>query len=596
MNRGLKNNSPRPPFGVGRVVLNPYQSVFGFSKPVPRNTGTGFAYKLRNFTADMKRLATIWLALAPAWAAAQLFDYDRDAARMSQTGVYGTARAVGMGGAFVAGGGDATSLSLNPGGLALFRRFDLSLTPAVQIFESNGTLLGQSGRDGMTNVSIGGFGCAIPIRTRGTIKSVVLGFGFNQLENFRRRINATAWNENNSFSSALSIGARGIDPASLQINPPYYATEHYLMAFNTFIPNPLQGYPPDAILDVYNTDARTYIGAFDYGQIQQNIAGVETGRNNQWSIAGAVNIDDLVYLGGSLNIYDAVAGWTYTLTETDVTNAYRGDFSGAFDSMAVDRIVYEEVLTSRGSGVNFNLGALVHPVDFLRVGVSFQTPGIVYSNETFATAYELNNDRGLTARTVSEDGRFDYRLVLPYRVNVGVSGIIGKTAMINVDGELVDYRSANVRGGLGQSGAFAVPANRSIAERFALGYNLRAGAEVRYKEFYFRLGAGYSKGVLRDDDFYAPEKNYALTFTGGLGYRRERFYIDVAYSHQTRHDAFGIYPLNTLPNAPRNDFAIIDPSGTPRLAYEPTLVARRVFSNIVFTVGVRLGKNIDRDE
>ncbi len=544
----------------------------------------------------MKRPILIFVMLAPVCAAAQLFDYDRDAARMSQTGVYGTARAVGMGGAFTAAGGDATSFTLNPGGLALFRRFDLSITPAVQIFESNGTLLGQSARDGMTNVGIAGFGCAIPVRTRGTVKSFVFGFGFNQLDNFRRRINATAWNENNSFSSALSIGARGIDPQSLQVNPPYYATEHYLMAFNTFVPNALQGYPPDAVLDVYNTDARTYIGAFDYGQIQQNIAGVETGRNNQWSIAGAVNIDDLVYLGGSLNIYDAISAWNYTLTENDVANAYRGDFSGAFDSMAVDRIVYEEALTSRGSGVNFNLGAVVHPVDFLRVGLSIQTPGIVYSNETFATAYELTNDRGLNARTVSEDGRFDYRLVLPYRVNLGVSGIIGKTAMINVDGELVDYRSANVRGGLGQSGAFAAPANRSIAERFALGYNLRAGAELRYKEFYFRLGAGYSQGLLRNDDFYAPENNYALTFTGGLGYRLERFYLDLAYCHQTRYDAFGIYPVKTLPTAPRNDFAIIDPSGTPRLAYEPTLSTRRVFSNIALTVGVRLGKNIDRDE
>jgi hypothetical protein len=539
-------------------------------------------------------LVIIALSL-PGWAWGQLFDYDREAARFSQTGAYGTARSLGMGGAFVAGGADAAALSLNPGGLAAFRRFDLCITPAIQIFESPSELLGQSGRDGMSNFSIAGFGCAIPIRTRGTVKSFVLGVGFNQLDNFRRRINVTAWNENNSFTSALSIGARGIDPESLRVGPPYYATEHYLLAFNTFVNNPIQGYPPDAVLDAYNPEARTYIGAFDYGQIEQNVAATETGRNNQWSIAGAINIDDFVYLGGSLNIYDLTSGWNYRLTEQDVVNAYRGDFAGAFDSMAVARIVYEEVLTTTASGVNFNLGAVVHPVDFLRVGVSFQTPGIVYANESYATAYELTNDMGATARTVSEDGRFDYRIVLPYRVNFGVSGLIEKTAMINVDAELVDYRSANIRGGLGQSGAFATAANRSIAERFALGYNLRAGAEVRYQEFYFRLGAGYFRGVMRNEDFYAPEKNYALTFSGGLGYRRERFYIDLAYVHQTRHDAFGIYQVKTLPTVPRKDFTIIDPAGNERLAYEPKLSTRRVFSGIVFTLGVRLGKNIDRD-
>ncbi|MCS7086624.1 MAG: hypothetical protein NZ534_11200, partial [Bacteroidia bacterium] len=248
------------------------------------------------------------------------------------------------------------------------------------------------------------------------------------------------------------------------------------------------------------------------------------------------------------------------------------------------------------SGVNFNLGLIVLPTDFLRVGASFQTPGIVQVGENYATAYELVSDRGEGLRTVSEEGRFNYRVIVPYRINFGVSGIVGKTAMINLDGELVDYRSAGIRGSLGQTSAFAAAANRSIADRFALGYNLRLGAELRYKEFYFRLGGGFFKGFLRDDDFYAPASNYALTFAGGLGYRTGRFYLDLAYCHQMRRDAFGIYQVKSLPVAPRNDFAIIDPAGTPRLAFEPKLDVRRVFSNILFTVGVRIGKNVDKEQ
>ena len=45
-----------------------------------------------------------------------------DLAQLSQTHVFGTARVMGMGGAFTSLGADLSSMSLNPAGLGMYRR------------------------------------------------------------------------------------------------------------------------------------------------------------------------------------------------------------------------------------------------------------------------------------------------------------------------------------------------------------------------------------------------------------------------------------------------------------------------------------------
>ena len=54
----------------------------------------------------------------------------------SQTGITGTARSVGMGGAFGSVGADLGCISINPAGLGLYRSTDFSITPVVQISNS----------------------------------------------------------------------------------------------------------------------------------------------------------------------------------------------------------------------------------------------------------------------------------------------------------------------------------------------------------------------------------------------------------------------------------------------------------------------------
>ena len=60
-----------------------------------------------------------------------------DLAQLSQTHVFGTARVMGMGGAFTSLGADLSSMSLNPAGLGMYRRNEISLTPLVPMAKAS---------------------------------------------------------------------------------------------------------------------------------------------------------------------------------------------------------------------------------------------------------------------------------------------------------------------------------------------------------------------------------------------------------------------------------------------------------------------------
>ena len=68
---------------------------------------------------NMKKITYILFSLilsAPLFAQSEI-----DALRFSQEDIQGTARAMSMGGAFGALGGDQTGVSINPAGIAVYR-------------------------------------------------------------------------------------------------------------------------------------------------------------------------------------------------------------------------------------------------------------------------------------------------------------------------------------------------------------------------------------------------------------------------------------------------------------------------------------------
>ena len=113
-----------------------------------------------------------------------------DALRYSNFDVIGTARTVGVGGALSALGTDFGVLSTNPAGIALNRRSEFVITPALISNNVESTLTnGSNGPITETDgqVVINNFGLLIHSKPRSRVWTTMnLGIGFNKVVDFNR--------------------------------------------------------------------------------------------------------------------------------------------------------------------------------------------------------------------------------------------------------------------------------------------------------------------------------------------------------------------------------------------------------------------------
>lgn len=84
---------------------------------------------------------------------------ENDALRYSMQQNFGTtARSLSMGGAFGALGADFSSLSINPAGIAVYRRSEFTFSPVLQFRDNSASYLGTLTTDNRANIGIGNLG------------------------------------------------------------------------------------------------------------------------------------------------------------------------------------------------------------------------------------------------------------------------------------------------------------------------------------------------------------------------------------------------------------------------------------------------------
>ena len=105
------------------------------------------------------------LALAALCSSSMLFSQGVvDALKYSQQDIRGTARYMGMAGAFGALGGDITTLSQNPAGIGVYRNSDIAATIDLSNQVSSVNTAGNRMSDSKFNVSCNNFGFVWTVR------------------------------------------------------------------------------------------------------------------------------------------------------------------------------------------------------------------------------------------------------------------------------------------------------------------------------------------------------------------------------------------------------------------------------------------------
>ena len=179
---------------------------------------------------------------------------------------------------------------------------------------------------------------------------------------------------------------------------------------------------------------------------------------------------------------------------------------------------------------------ILRPFQMLRVGGSFQLPTWYRLTDEKYTDMASFWDSGsgiADATSSSPNGVYDYRLKTPLRANAHASVILFKMATISASYEFVDYSTAR----LDAYDYRFIDENDEIRRGFQAAHNLSAGAEVRLESIYLRAGGQHLMSPFSD----AMNNAQTWIYSGGLGYRSNKFYFDLSYSYSTRTDVMGMY-------------------------------------------------------
>ncbi len=480
---------------------------------------------------------------------------EMDAFNLSRNGQMGTARAISMGGAFGALGGDITGVAQNPAGIGVYRSSEVvaSMGFTSNNIETN-TAKESKFKFAFDNVSYMGY---MPLSDN-VFKSFNFGFSYNRLKDFDRNYTASGKNRNTSLADYTAIISNKISSSNLDIidNPNAYYQDLPWMS--------LLGY------NLYNRPTNTYSGIIynadningkDYYESQFNgyelndnsLTVSEEGHIESYDFTMGTNISNKLYLG-------------FTFSITDIF--YRMDSYYVEDFLPVtsDKIGFdlENWLESKGAGYQVSIGAIFRPTDALRLGLAYHSPtwydmqDLRYGDMIANLPYETVQPWGGHAPDDNDIAEINYKLQTPGRWVASAAAILGAKAILSLDYEYIDYSQMKLK----YTDGFEYQEDNSfISEHFKRANTLKAGIEYRATS-QFSLRAGYSwiqspleakikngkQEVVLGLNSTAPHyvlEGDANTMSYGLGYKfTPNFYIDLAFSFKFQdNDLYAFSPL-----------------------------------------------------
>jgi hypothetical protein len=334
-----------------------------------------------------------------------------DALRYSSTRIEGSARAGGMGNAFGALGGDFTAVSINPAGLGIYRSGEFALTSYFGRTDVDASYLGSSMNDYKYNLRFSNLNYVGTISAGGSSESglvgINFGIGFNRLNDFNTKMMVQGARAKSSFMDYIAENANWND----------WSEFYEELAWKT-----------DLLL--YDQQADEYwhdIRDAGYGQSQRKSYRY-SGVADEYTFGVGFNFSHRVYLGASLGITDLYFKEYTMLREWDEQNniPFFNEFS------------FGSSLRTTGTGYNFKLGAIVRPVDFIRLGVAIHTPTFYNLRDNFETWMESSITYSDGSENYSHSSPFleyEYGLETPFKAVVSGAVVLAKKGLVSLDYE-----------------------------------------------------------------------------------------------------------------------------------------------------------------
>jgi hypothetical protein len=442
-------------------------------------------------------------------------DFIDNALLFSRVKPAGSARIQAMGGAQTALGGDYSSALSNPAGLGMFNRSEFTITPAITSIGATSSYFGEETKDSRQLFNLPGLSLVINTPS-GNDKGFLggsFGISLTRINDLNLNYTFSGVNDQNSIIDYFISDAYGRDPEDLLNGQDFYSLTG--LAYNNYL-----------IEDFDDNGTFVYDSRLAFASSRQTEVAERKGAQYQWSIAYGANFSDKFFAGATLGIATLRYKLRLAYRESELGYPEGAETPASEFSTSEDYDI-------KGAGVNFALGTIYRPVDFLQFGLSFTTPTWYSLSDTYtATAqsewnnYQYYPDTQLNSVSVGFDQPLvsQYNFTSPMKLNMGVA-FLSKFGLVSADVERVNYSRAKYKSSIDDDFDFE---NQGIRGEYGATTNYRLGAEYRLKSY--RVRAGYSH---QGDPIKEGADRSLNSFSGGLGYRARKFYIDFAAVYST---------------------------------------------------------------
>ncbi len=413
----------------------------------------------------------------------QVFNYNDLGILFSSDAKKATARFNAMSGAFGALGGDISSTTINPAGASVAKLSSISVTGTHNSFNDSANYYGTSSQFESSNFRIPQLGALFVFKSN----------------------KKSDWNK-----SAIFFNFR--NKSNFNLN--YDVEGNSNLLFYTEHPSDISG----ALFD---------------RSLNQFVSNSVSGRSDVFDLGFSTVHKNKLHLGAALKFHQV------EFIQETVFNEVNDDIDGNI----LD--VQEYTLTDiSGAGVSLSLGFIYKLNQYLRFGLSYETP--TYYSRLFEDYYdELDilsiQNLGIPSFFESNgpDG-FVHRFRTPSVITASGALVFGKRGLVSADFTHRDYTNINF------SGSDFNDVNNSFTNDYRDTYSLNVGAEWRFdNNFSIRGGASYQKdpnltigGNTNDDNI----KGFSL----GAGYNFGKSSFDISFNNSENRNYYTIYNTGDL--------------------------------------------------
>jgi hypothetical protein len=445
-----------------------------------------------------------------------------DALRLAVDNITGTARYRAMSGAFGAVGGDLSAINQNPAGSIFFNNNFGTVTGSMFNTKNSSRYFGTKTSETDVSLDLNQFGAVFVFKDNSgktDWKKFSVAVNYENTNNFGNSVFSAGTNPYNSIGNYFVNIAQGI-PLDFITNYDYTSLNFYeqqaYLGYDTYIFESQTG-------NLNDTEYYTNIplGGNYYQQNQIST----TGYNGKLTGNFSTSYKDKIILGANVNFHFVDIRKSFTVYEENSNPLYD-------TGSTITEVLFENQLNTLGTGISFNLGAIVKPVEYVRFGVSYESP----------TWYRITDEltQGVATRSLNNQDNNEFPAsyqptieYLPYKIQTpskwtgSVAFIFGKKGLLSADVSTKDYGTTRFK-----------PKNDvgfSILNNYmntALGNALefRLGGEYKIKQLSLRGGYRFDQSPYKVDQNFGDLTGYS----GGIGYSFGENKIDLAYNYEHR--------------------------------------------------------------